>query len=153
MWLGNYVNVKVWPFCFFLFHGEVFFLLTRPLMVPPIYKLPDLDNIVNSINYVTLPISLIHNSSFDTDILLIHNSSFDTDILLIYGRPRTRMMWSASWKIYLEEQTPHLRFIKDLNLFYPTVQILWNRGSIWWTPMAIRWVIGPSGQNIGTTVV
>ncbi len=36
-------------------------------MVPPIYKLPDLDNIVNSINYVTLPISLIHNSSFDTD--------------------------------------------------------------------------------------
>ena len=30
-------------------------------------KLPDLNNIVNSINYVTSPVFLIHNSSFDTD--------------------------------------------------------------------------------------
>jgi len=43
------------------FVGRGVFYLTRPLMGDPISysKLPELDNIVNSINYVTSPISLI----------------------------------------------------------------------------------------------
>ena len=40
-----------------------------PLTGDPIsyFELPDLDNIVISINYAISPISLIHNSGFDTN--------------------------------------------------------------------------------------
>ena len=84
----------------------MFFLLTRPLLGDPISysKLPDLDNIVNSVNYVTSPISLIHNSSFDTDFSLryqvfaVLQYSFTPDALYLW---QTQRLQNLGIKIFL----------------------------------------------------
>jgi hypothetical protein len=64
----------------------------RPLTGDPIsyFELPDLDNIVSSINYAISPISLIHNSGFDTNSLFnsTHPASKARDNNIELGRDK-----------------------------------------------------------------